>query len=75
MMSVEFWIQILVYGVSSGVFAGTILTKITYLEKKMDKHNDLIERMVKAEQSVKTAHLRIDAINLPAVAGKKKARI
>ena len=75
MMSTEFWIQILVYGISTGVFAGTILTRIAYLEKKLDKHNDMIERMVRVEQSSKSAHLRIDALNKPAVVRKKKARM
>ena len=75
MISTEFWIQILVYGVSTGVFAGTILTKIAYLEKKIDKHSELIERMVRVEQSAKSAHLRIDSINKPAAVRNKKARI
>lgn len=49
-MSTEFWIQIVVYGVSIGSFAGIILTKINYLEKKQDKHNCFIERLYKVEQ-------------------------
>ena len=59
-MTTEFWIQMLVYAVSIGSFAGVILTKINYLEKKMDKHNGLMERMVVVEQSCKSAHHRID---------------
>lgn len=34
--------------------------KLSNLEKKQDKHNSLIERMVKVEQSDKSAHHRID---------------
>lgn len=34
--------------------------KIDRLEKKQDKHNGLIERMVKAEQSTSSAHHRLD---------------
>jgi|GEM_PF-1028783 len=74
MMSMEFWVQIVIYGITTGIFAGTTLTKIAYLEKKMDKHNELIERMVKVEQLSKSAHRRIDAMNKPAIARKKKAR-
>ena len=74
-MSTEFWVQILVYAVTTGIFAGTVLTKITYIEKKIDKHNEWVERMVKVEQSSKSAHLRLDAIDKPAVVRKKKARI
>ena len=74
-MTTEFWVQIIVYAVTTGVFAGTTLTKIAYLERKMDKHNELVERMVKVEQSAKSAHLRIDALDKPAAIRKKKARI
>lgn len=34
--------------------------KLNALEKKQDKHNSLIERMVIVEQSCKSAHHRID---------------
>lgn len=39
-----------------------ITYRISQLEKKQDKNNSLIERMVKVEQSVKSAHHRIDEI-------------
>lgn len=61
-LSIEFWIQIVVYAVSIGSFAGVILTRLKYIEKKQDKHNSLIERMVIVEQSTKSAHHRIDEI-------------
>ena len=32
------------------------------LEKKVSKHNNLVERMVKVEPSVKSAHHRIDEL-------------
>jgi peptidoglycan hydrolase CwlO-like protein len=35
---------------------------IQRLEKKQDKHNGLIERMVAVEQSCKSAHHRLDEI-------------
>lgn len=34
--------------------------RIEQLEKKVDKHNNLVERMTIVEQSVKSAHHRID---------------
>lgn len=61
-MSTEFWVQIVVYAVSLGSFGGVVLTRLSYLEKKMDKHNNLIERMSYVEQSTKSAHLRIDEL-------------
>jgi len=36
--------------------------KFDALEKKQDKHNNLIERMVRVEDSTKSAHKRINAI-------------
>ena len=60
--SAEFWIQMVVYGISIGSLAGTILTRLKQIEKKQDKHNGLVERMVAVEQSCKSAHKRIDKI-------------
>jgi len=36
--------------------------RIEQLEKKVDKHNGLVERMVKVEESTKAAHHRIDKV-------------
>jgi tetrahydromethanopterin S-methyltransferase subunit G len=51
----------------SGVISGTMASKLTIyridqLEKKVDKHNGLVERMVVVEQSTKSAHHRLDDI-------------
>lgn len=59
-MSMEFWIQMIVYAVSIGSFSGVVLTRLNYLEKKMDKHNGLMERMAAVESSAKSAHHRLD---------------
>lgn len=68
-LSTEFWIQILVYLVTLAAGAGAIVTRLKYieekqdkLEKKQDKHNNLIERMVIVEQSTKSAHHRLDEL-------------
>lgn len=39
---------------------GKFEEKLINLEKKQDKHNNLIERMVRVEDSTKSAHKRID---------------
>ena len=39
-----------------------ITYRISQLEKKQDKNNSLIERVVRVEQSVKSAHHRIDEL-------------
>ena len=51
-------------GTLGGIMAANRLTnhRISELEKKVDKHNHLVERMVVVEQSVKSAHHRMDRI-------------
>ena len=61
-LSIEFWIQIIVYAVSIGSFTGVILTRLKYIEAKQDKHNGLIERMVKVESVASSAHHRLDEV-------------
>lgn len=41
---------------------GKFEEKLIAIEKKQDKHNNLIERMVRVEDSVKSAHKRLDDI-------------
>lgn len=52
------------FGSLFGVIQSGKLTihRIAELEKKMDKHNNLIERMTIVEQSSKSAHKRLDGI-------------
>ncbi len=52
----QFWVQILIYAVSFGVVYGQITTRIKYLEQKVDKHNQVVERMAVAERDIKSAH-------------------
>lgn len=39
---------------------GKFEEKLNTLEKKQDKHNNLIERMIRVEDSTKSAHRRMD---------------
>jgi len=41
---------------------GKFEQKLEDLEDKQEKHNSLIERMVRVEDSVKSAHKRLDDI-------------
>ncbi|MCQ2479290.1 MAG: hypothetical protein MJ120_01520 [Clostridia bacterium] len=52
-------------GTIGGMFASGRLTsyRIAQLEKKVEKHNNLVERMVSVEDSVKSAHHRIDELH------------
>lgn len=51
-------------GTFAGIMASSKLTiyRIEQLEAKMDKHNKVIERTYKTEESVKSAHKRIDEL-------------
>ena len=52
-------------GSLSGIFAANKLTtcRIGQLEEKVNKHNNLIERMVAVEASAKSAHKRLDELS------------
>jgi hypothetical protein len=51
-MNTQFWIQIVVYAVSIGCIYGGIAARLKTLEKKVDKHNNLVERMYRVEAKV-----------------------
>lgn len=53
-----------VLGSLFGVLASSRLTtyRLEQLEAKVNKHNNLIERMTAVEQSVKSTHHRIDEL-------------
>ncbi len=61
-LSMEFWLQIVIYAVSFATAWGAVTTRIKYLEQKVEKHNNVVERVYGVEQSVKSAHHRIDEI-------------
>jgi hypothetical protein len=70
----EFMLVIVINVLSAGIFIGGLAMSIKFIEKqikrleeKQDKHNNLIERMVKVEESTKSAHKRLDTIE-----GKKR---
>lgn len=48
-------------GTLGGILTASRLTnyRLEQLEKKVQKHNNLVERMVCAEESLKSAHRRI----------------
>ncbi|MGI6031147.1 MAG: hypothetical protein ACOX7F_06560 [Eubacteriales bacterium] len=58
----EFWVQIVVYAVTFAAAWGSMNIRIRYLEEKVDKHNQMVERMAAVEQSVKSAHHRVNEI-------------
>ena len=68
-ISFDFLLVIVTNVLSAGLFISGLATSIKFIEKqikrleeKQDKHNNLIERMVKVEESTKSAHKRLDTI-------------
>ncbi len=59
-MTIDF--DIVVYLLGLAVVAGTILTRINALEKKVEKHNNLVEKVAVLERDVKTAFNKIDEL-------------
>ncbi len=51
-------------GSLSGILAAGRMTnfRLASLEEKVNRHNNLVERMARVEQSTKSAHHRIDAL-------------
>ena len=65
----EVWVAVIAFvgtcvGSIGGILTANRLTnyRIAELEKKVNKHNNLVERMVIVEQSTKSAHHRIDEL-------------
>jgi hypothetical protein len=72
MGGMQFSGDIVVYLVGLAATWGAAMWRIGALEKKMDKHNCLMERMGVAENSIKVAHHRLDDLEdvLPRATGK-----
>ncbi len=64
----EFYLLLVINIISAGIAIGSYTKTLKYIEEhikrledKQDKHNCLVERMVAVEQSVKSAHHRLDS--------------
>lgn len=55
-------VTVIIQGLYVAFKLGKFEEKLTALEKKQDKHNNLVERMVRVEDSAKSAHKRLDDI-------------
>lgn len=53
-------ITIAIYLITFGTVWGKISTQLSNLEKKVEKHNHVIERVYRCEESLKSAHHRLD---------------
>lgn len=51
-MDTQFWVQMIAYGISVGCIYGGVAARLKSLEKKVDKHNHLVERMCQVESKL-----------------------
>ena len=58
----ELSMDLVIYLLGLAATAGTILARIWNLEKKVDKHNGLIERMYVVEERSKSNTHRLDRL-------------
>ena len=65
MGGLEFSGDIVIYLIGLAATWGAAIWRITALEKKMDKHNCLIERMAVAERDIRSAHRRLYELQAP----------
>jgi len=56
----QFNLDLVIYLLGLAATAGTLLARISALEKKVDKHNNVIERLYKVEERERTDKERID---------------
>ena len=61
-LSTEFWLQLLAYACSFAAVYGRLMVRIQYLEQKMDKHNQLVERVYRLEAEEKTTRQRLEEL-------------
>lgn len=59
-MTTQFWIQIIAYAVSIGCLYGALSTRLKVLEKKVDIHNHLVERMYNVEAKLRVMEERAE---------------
>lgn len=58
----SFWVQMMVYAVTFAATWGSLTQRLKALEQKVDKHNNVVERMAVTEQSLRSAWKQIDEI-------------
>lgn len=56
----EFNMEMVVYLLGLAATCGTVITRISALEKKVEKHNNMMERLFKVEDRAKSNSHRLD---------------
>lgn len=63
-LSIEFWIQIVVYAVTIGSLYGSIRVRLNYIEKKLEKHNNFSDRLVAVEHDTQAVEKRVTKLEM-----------
>lgn len=68
-LSLELTISIIIQLIAIGIFIGVYKTTIAFMQKQIEdlkedmrKYNNILERMIRVEDSTKSAHHRLDTI-------------
>ena len=61
-MSAQLVVELAAYAVSVGCLYGALSTRLRVLEKKVDLHNHLVERMYRAEMKIKLVEERMEEV-------------
>lgn len=68
-ISIELIVSIIIQLIAIGIFIGVYKTTIAFMQQQiaelkddMRKYNNILERMIHVEDSTKSAHKRIDAM-------------
>lgn len=60
-MTTQLWVELVAYAVSVGCLYGALSTRLKVLEKKVDIHNHLVERMYFAEMKIKLIEEKLES--------------
>ena len=58
----KFWVQLVVYVATFSYMWGNVKTRLDVLEKKMDKHNQMQDRLAVVESSLSSVHHRVNEL-------------
>lgn len=68
-ISSELIVSVIIQLIAIGIFIGVYKTTISFMQQQiqelkedMRKYNNILERMIRVEQSTKSAHHRLDAL-------------
>lgn len=61
-MNTQLLVELAAYALSVGCLYGALSTRLKVLEKKVDIHNHLVDRMYRAEMNIKLVEERVEEV-------------